>query len=120
MSNREITAIKIGQTYNYFDDGKIKLSRKYDVKITNIILFNEIDPTTLKLWKEEVNGCDWIYNKFTDYFILGDLMTSIDKEKIIFVRTLENEWFSLGVWGGYLDYDGRLLNQMETNRTIHE
>ena len=38
----------LGQTYNYFDDGKIKPSRRMEVVITEIIPFSEIDEETLK------------------------------------------------------------------------
>ena len=47
----------LGQTYNYFDDGKIRPSRRMEVVITEIIPFNEIDAETLESWKEEVEEC---------------------------------------------------------------
>lgn len=101
---------KINKSYYYFDDGKIKASRRMEVVITEIIPFNEIDTETLESWKEEVEKCDWLYAKETDYFIKADLKVSNDKtEKIIFVRTINNNgWFSLGWWGGTLDVDGKL------------
>ena len=101
----------LGQTYNYFDDGKIRPSRRMEVVITEIIPFNEIDAETLESWKEEVEECNWLYDKETDFFVKGDLKVSDDKiEKIIFVRTINNNdgWFSLGWWGGRLDIDGSL------------
>ena len=101
----------LGQTYNYFDDGKIRPSRRMEVVITEIIPFNEIDAETLESWKEEVEECNWLYAKETDFFVKGDLKVSDDKiEKIIFVRTINNNygWFSLGWWGGRLDIDGSL------------
>ena len=39
----------LGQTYNYFDDGKIKPSRRMEVVITEIIPFNEIDKEKIML-----------------------------------------------------------------------
>lgn len=105
----------IGQTYNYFDEGKIKPSRKLDVVITNIIPFLEIDEINLYDWDQEVRECDWLYAKETDYFITGDLKISNDNtEEIIFVRTVNNnhEWFSLGLWSGRLDVDGSLNNSL--------
>lgn len=101
----------LGKTYNYFDDGKIKPSRKLEVTITEIIPFNEIDEGTLNDWKQEVEDCHWLYAKETDYFVKGDLKVSDNKiAKIIFVRTVNNEdgWFSLGWWAGRLDIDGSL------------
>jgi len=99
----------VGNTYTYYDDGKIKPSRRMKVMITEIIPFKTIDPETLTLWKEESERCDWLYAKETDYFILADLKTNEkDIEKVIFVRHRNNNWFSLGWWGGLLDIDGSL------------
>lgn len=53
----------LGQTYNYFDDGKISPSRRMEVVITEIIPFNEIDAETLEYWKEEVEECNWLTQK---------------------------------------------------------
>jgi hypothetical protein len=103
----------LGKKYNYFDDGKIKPSRRMEVIITGVIPFDEIDLETLNDWKEEVEECDWLYAKETDFFIKGDLKVFDDKiEKIIFVRTTNNSegWFSLGYWAGRLDIDGSLNN----------
>lgn len=105
----------IGQTYNYFDEGKIKPSRKLDVVITNIIPFLEIDEINLYDWDQEVRECDWLYAKETDYFITGDLKISNDNtEEIIFVRTVNNNhgWFSFGLWAGRLDVDESLNNSL--------
>ena len=106
----------LGETYHYFDDGKIRLSRRNDVIITEIIPFGEIDEVTLELWKEEIEECHWLYAKETDFFIMGDLKISDNEiEKIVFVRTINNKdgWFSLGWWGGRLDIDGSLNNMLK-------
>ena len=100
--------IKIGEIYNYFDDGKITPQRLCKVEIINIISKNEISKEIYELWKEESQSCDWIYNSNTDFFIEGDLLLNLSgssKEKIYFVRSKNNTWFSLGWWAGYLDYD---------------
>ena len=39
--------IEIGKSYNVFNDGKISKSRLYQVKVTEIVPFNEIDDNTL-------------------------------------------------------------------------
>ena len=108
-----IDNIEVGKTYDYFDDGKIRPSRRYKVKITEIIPFDDVtDKPTLTHWKEEVKTCHWLFAKTTDYFILGDLDLEDKIEKIEFVRTKQNTWFSLGWWGGDLDHDGKLLKIM--------
>ena len=103
--------VELNKTYDYFDNGKIKESRRMPVTITEIIPFDKIDKETLLLWKEEVEECHWLYAKETDFFIKADLKVFDDKiEKIIFVRTINKNdgWFSLDWWGGRLDVDGSL------------
>lgn len=107
---------EINKTYDYFDDGKIRESRRLPVTITNVIPFNEIDKETLNDWEEDVEKCSWLYSKETDYFIKGDLKITEDEiEKVVFVRTINNSngWFSLGWWGGRLDIDGTLNDWLE-------
>jgi hypothetical protein len=110
--------IELNKTYNCFDDGKIRESRRIEVIITKIIPFDEIDSETLEFWKEEVEECDWLYAKETDYFVKADLKVSENEiKKIIFVRTINNNdgWFSLGYWGGRLDVDGKLTESLNNN-----
>jgi len=83
----------IGETYNTFDDGKIKESRLYKVEIEDIIPFKDINKETLDIWVTEVKNCYWLYNKETDYFIKGILS---NKEQVIYCRTKDNGWFDLG------------------------
>jgi hypothetical protein len=107
---------KIGQIYDYFDDGKIKESRRAKVLITKIVPFNEIDAETLALWEEEVSDDvrnNPLYAKQTECFIFGKL-TEL-KHEVIFVQTTrEYEWFSLGYWGGILDIDGHYAKLLES------
>ena len=93
----------LNKTYDFYDDGKITYSRHDKVIITDIISFDKIDQDILSLWKEEIEDCNWLYNKETDYFVKGHLER--DNEDVVFVRCLDNSWFSLGFWGGRLDID---------------
>lgn len=104
--------IKIGDIYDYYDDGKIRESRRSEVKITNIVEFKDIDLETLELWKQEVKEYYWLYSKQTDYFIKADLLDG-ENEEAVFVRTLDNGWFSLGFWAGRLDTTNQLKNNFE-------
>jgi hypothetical protein len=108
-----VTDIKVGEVYNYFDDGKIKYSRMYKVKIQKIIPSFEINKLILAQWMSEVKSCPWLYRSSTDYFIIGDLDLGACIEQIVFVRTVDDKWFSLGFWGGELDYDGSVLKRLE-------
>lgn len=100
---------EIRKVYNHFDDGKISYSRLYKVEINEIIPFNDIDEATLGVWKSEVFSCPWLYDKSTDYFIKSTIVE--DDTKIIYVRTIHNEWFSLGFWAGKLDLTGNILKE---------
>ncbi len=107
---------EVNKYYKNFDDGKIRPSRMTTVKITKIIPYNEIDSKTLSEWDKEVSECDWLYSSKTDYFIFG-LIDSDDAE-VVYVRMLDNRWFSLGWWAGLLDVDGSLEKEMIENMQI--
>ena len=101
---------ELNKEYDYFDDGKINPSRHDKVTIIEIVSFNKIDKKIKANWLEEVEQCHWLYNKETDYFIKGRLKEI--EENVIFVRTLDNGWFSLGLWAGRLDTDGSLIARL--------
>jgi len=97
----------LNKTYYFFDDGKIRPSRRSMVVIKEIIPFNEIDKETLTKWEQEVNVCDWLYRETTDYFVKAKTYY----ETIIFVRSKNDGWFSLldsSFGAGRLDIDGSL------------
>jgi hypothetical protein len=104
----------VGKTYHYFDDGKIKVSRRGEVRITEVIPFQKIDKDTLDKWQEEVEACDWLYAPNTDFFVKGQ-STLYDGSirSMIFVRTIYNDWFSLCWIGGRLDIDGSLNDTLK-------
>lgn len=99
----------LGQTYFYFDDGKITESRKDEVLITEIISFEKIDKETKQMWEDEVVECSsWgLYDKITDFFVKGKLKDG--NHELTFVRS-KGGWFSFGnyMWDGRLDIDGSL------------
>jgi hypothetical protein len=102
---------ELNKEYDYFDDGKVNLSRHDKVTIMELVCFNKIDKETKDYWQEKVEQCYWLYTKDTDYFVKGRLKES--EQDVIFVRTLDNGWFSLGWWAGRLDIDGSLLALLE-------
>jgi len=104
--------IQIGKTYNAFDDGKVKESRRYEVIIKEIIPFNDIDMDTFKIWNNESKECDWLYAETTDYFIIADNGEEENNGKEVFVRTKDGGWFSMGFLNsGRLDVDGSLTQR---------
>ena len=101
---------EMGKEYHAFDDGKISPSRHFITKIVEVIPFTAADEVLLRIWKQEVETCYWLYATETDYFIKaydGDT-----EEPSYFVRTTEGGWFSLGWFGSRLDIDGSLYEQM--------
>jgi hypothetical protein len=105
----------VGKTYHYFDDGKIKVSRRGKVVITDVIPFENIDEETLIQWKEAVEQCFWLYAPKTDFFVKAESTFSDGSGCIgtmIFVRTIIGYWFLLGNRAGVLDIDGSLNEQL--------
>jgi len=94
--------IVIGYHYDYFDDGKIKESRRADCTVIEKIPFSDIDKETLSIWKNEVETCYWLYAKNTDFFIKAIINYEDEPETVYFVRTKDGGWFSLGLWAGRL------------------
>jgi hypothetical protein len=105
----------IGEIYNCFDDGKIRESRLYTVKVTNIIPAEKINNNICYMWNEEVKQCDWLYSPETDFFVITE---NQDGEEEIFVRTIDNEWFSIGSFlgCGIMDIDGELTKRIMKNK----
>lgn len=99
---------EVGKYYNNFDDGRIRGNRKIPVFITAIIPAKEIDDNTFNQWLSEVLDYYWLYAEKTDYFIKGILeINENTKEEVVYVRTKNNEWFSLGFWRGLLDVNNK-------------
>ncbi len=104
---------EVNKEYIYFDDGKIRESRKATAIITEVVAFEAIDSETKKYWEEEVVDCYWLYETTTDYFIKSHLKEL--NEDVVFVRTQDGGWFSLGWWAGRLDIDGKLTELLNKN-----
>ena len=106
----------INKTYHSFNDGKIRPSRRSKVVIKEVIPYKEIDQETLSIWKKEVSVCDWLFRETTDYFVKAEDDDEIGGGTLIYVRTKNDGWFSLGFWGGgRLDIDGSLNAFCEEN-----
>ena len=103
---------KVKEEYPYFDDGKIRRSRMDKVIIKEVVAFGKADKETKEAWLKEVEQCPWLYKAETDYFVKGKLVNTC--EDAIFVRTLGDDWFSLGWWAGRLDLDGSLISMLES------
>lgn len=104
---------EIGKTYDCYDDGKIRESRRYEVTITEIIPFKEADEELLNSWKEKAKDCHWLYAEETDYFIKFKSTESEEEPYGVFAKTKDGGWFGLGNWwnSGRLDLYGSYKNK---------
>lgn len=103
---------KIGEIYDCYDDGKIRDSRRYSVKIKGIIPFYQANNDIISEWRQAVDTYNWLFDRETDYFIIADSY-EIPSEitQSIFVRTINKGWFSIGdlLNSGRLDLDGDMI-----------
>ena len=75
-----IPRIKIGKTYKFYDDGKIRLSRQYNAGILDVT--NRLTETM-----EQNYDLDTIFNSLPDYdkseFILDNFREFLKREDVI-------------------------------------
>jgi hypothetical protein len=101
---------EVGKTYNCFDDGKIRESRRYELTVKKVIPFAEIDMATKCYWIEQVADTDWLLAQKTDFFIISESSQPGMEECEISVRDIYGGWFGIGDWFGMgrLDVEGKL------------
>ena len=117
----------VGNEYHFFDDGKIKPSRHSIATILRLVSPDEaknifVDSMALghvslwEIWKDEVEQCDWLYEKTTDWFVEAS-DKDYDEHNLWFVRTQDGGWFSMDVENGWqsgrLDIDGSLYEMIK-------
>jgi hypothetical protein len=124
---------KIGETYKFYDDGKITLSRQYNAIVEQIIpvvdsiyimLHSHIigDATLFEIYKYAIDNqsefCK-IYADETDFFIGCKIPNYEDDYLVWFVRDKFGGWTSLEIenyWEvGDLDIDGKMTKESEEN-----
>lgn len=125
----------IGDIIPAFDDGKVRFSRLYVAKITDIISFERAKEMKLEnlpiegpsneytsgwlidIWKWNKQEYDWLFAEETDFFIEAELEGEVANPNY-FVRTKNGEWFSMNVQsylqGAVLDTDLELYKHMIT------
>jgi len=92
----------IGKNYDYFDNGVISETRKYDCTLVDIIKFEDIDECILRGWEKEVETSYWLYEKETDVFLKARINGINTPKYVYFVRAKEAKWFSIGWFSGVL------------------
>lgn len=113
---------KVGEYYHFWDDGKVAASRHFICKCEEIIPFEKVKKVNINdsislydIWKDEVEECDWLYDKETDYIVVCSC-PKYDEDKLYFSRTVNGGWFSFNVtnfWqSGELDVDGEIYDRV--------
>ena len=119
----------IGHQYDFFDDGKISLSRHYIATIKRVIPLSEADNVFVRtltwgldephyvdsplsgVWEIFKTEHDWIMAKNTDFFVECSI-PDFDDDPIWFARDINGGWFSMDIQSGWqagqLDIDGSL------------
>lgn len=127
----------VGDILPAFDDGKIRPSRLYPVKVLEVLPWSEDsldrefkminferyfsgDGTVefgyfpLRVaWEEKYENHDWLFSDKTDHFIITDTGSSSETIEV-FARTKSGGWFSISLMslmtGSKLDSDMKLFN----------
>ena len=85
---------KIGKTYIFLDNGD--RSRKYKATVKQILKYKDAPDYLKQAYFDNLKECDWLYQKFTDYFI-GAEIPEYDDNIIWFVRSKNGGWFSMDI-----------------------
>lgn len=101
---------KVGDLIPFYDDDKTGGSRRYIAEVVDIIPFAKAPASVIKRWRNEVNECDWLYDKYTSHFIVIRV-PQYDDNLLYCAQDQEDGWFSFDneKWwqSGRLDVDGR-------------
>ena len=111
---------EVGKIYHSFDDGKIRLSRLVDWKITKRIdLDNDkVSKCLLRLVQKEIKECYWLFD--TEQTIIYRAY-AVDKNGkynreigyCYYLRTKDGGWFGVNYfWSCKLDVDNRWYNEL--------
>ena len=113
---------EVGKIYHSFDDGKIRLSRLIDWKITKRIdLDNDkVSKHLLEVIQRDIKDCYWLFD--TEQTIIFHAKAVDEKGKYdkqigtcYFIRTKSGGWFSAYAnmfWWCELDVDTRWYNEL--------
>lgn len=121
---------EVGKIYHGFDDGKIRLSRLVDWKITKRIdLDNDkVSKHLLKVIQRDIINCYWLFDTEQTIIFHAKAVDENGKyDKVIgtcyFIRTKSGGWFSAYAnmfWWCELDVDNRWYNELIKERDQDE
>ena len=119
VSDHPMPLPEVGKIYIAYDDGKIRPTREYKVKVLGILTYKQLPKEMKKLWKQEVIKSYWLFSPKSDYFIKTIVVGIDDGEEQYFARTHGSTWFCINGldWNycGELDVDGSLYAQAHQN-----
>ena len=113
---------EVGKIYHGFDDGKIRLSRLIDWKITKKIDLDKdkVSKHLLDVIQRDIKNCYWLFD--TEQTIIFHAKAvgkngKYDKQigTCYFIRTIEGGWFGANArcfWWCELDVDNRWYNEL--------
>jgi len=105
---------EIGKSYNCYDDGKIYESRRIQVYVFDLILFEKAPKNIKKEWSKNVKKYHWVFDKKTDYFIIADT----EEKHFVYARSLWGGWFCVKPCGSnLLDVSGNLTKNLIARRS---
>ena len=113
---------EVGKIYHGFDDGKIRLSRLIDWKITKRIDLDKdkVSKNLLKILQKEIEECDWIFDSeqtiiYRAYAVDENGKYDRSIGYCYYLRTKEGGWFGANArllcWCE-LDVDNRWYNEL--------
>lgn len=100
---------KVGDKIYAYDDGKIRISREFQVEVIAIKKMWQLPRKVRRAWKSDVKECYWLFAPKTDYVIVTKVVGAEDNSFSFFVRTHGGRWFSISHDGNDYDYWGGAL-----------
>lgn len=106
---------EVGKRYHCFDDGKVRFSRHFIIKVDEVlgfIQFRKKYPKLFEQYTEAVKQCYWLYSTHSDKFIITH--KGENDELGVYVRTKQGGWFGAGNWwnSATLDVTGELWDNL--------
>lgn len=106
---------EIGKRYHCFDDGNIRFSRHFIIKVDEVlgfIQFRKKYPELFERYTEEVKRCYWLYSTHSDKFVIT--YGGENGELGVYVRTKQGGWFGAGNWcnSATLDVTGEFWDNL--------
>lgn len=104
---------EVGNRYHCFDDGKIRYSRHFIIKVDEVLdymAFRKKYPEQFRHYCEVAKEHYWLYSRRTDKFVVT--YSGENGESGVYVRTKQGGWFGIGEWwnSAVLDVTGELWN----------